>query len=91
MFDDENSIAAKHREDDGDEAFYRRERAKVRKAMDLATFCADCGAVPELTVSGYQDAPTFSVWCGCGWERQGYGKTAAIAVEHWNAENTALR
>lgn len=84
---DENSIAAKHREDDGDEAHAAREAAKARESMRLASDCPRCGEAPTCDVN--PDRPAHRrvvVACDpCGLLRACSGATAAEAVARWNA------
>jgi len=81
---DENSIAAKHAEDDGDEAHRWRLVAKARKVFANANYCPRCGGVPAWT--GDEDWGQFEVGCeGAGCTRSVYGKTMAEAVDRWNA------
>jgi hypothetical protein len=86
--DDENSISAKHREDDGDEAYEARQRAKDKAIMDKACFCPRCGGDPAFEINScgvtiscsdcYDGAPD------AGPQMSVSAETLALAVDRWN-------
>ena len=88
LTDDENSIAAKHAEDDGDAAYHRRQHEKAKAIMDKACFCPRCGGAPSFEINSwgvviacsdcYDGAPD------AGPQMSVSAESLALAVERWN-------